>query len=248
MEPPREPPSPAVDQGFRSTPPKPGPPREAPYPVAESVVLSNGLPVFLIRRPVGIVTISLIAHGGALDVPAGKSGLAAFTARLMTEGTQTRSSLELAKSVESLGATLSQDAGREYVALGLTTLEEDVDRGLELLADVTQHPAFAKSEIERVRGEWLDNLEEERQQPQRLSSLAGFRLLYGPRVGAPVSGSRADVRKLQKADLVRYHREHFSPKNLALLAAGDIELKELERLAERHFGKWKGATSRKNAL
>src|SRR6185295_1787964 len=120
--------------------------------------------------------ISLVARVGGARLPVGKSGLAALTARMMTEGTTKRSSLALAEAAESLGSTLEQSAGRDYMRLGLTTAREDLDKGLELLSEVAQRPAFSNKELERVRLEWIDSIDAERQSPSRLASLAGLRL------------------------------------------------------------------------
>ena len=72
--------------------------------------LPNGMKLYVVQRPAPAVTASLIVRHGASSVPAGKSGLAALTARMLTEGTKKRSSLELAEAVENLGLSLGSDA------------------------------------------------------------------------------------------------------------------------------------------
>jgi zinc protease len=123
----------------------------------------------------------------------------------------------------------------------MTVLRDDVEKGLELLAEVIDKPAFAAAELERVRSEWLDGIEAERQSPGRLSTLVGLRLLLGTTLGAPVSGSRRDVRALAREDLVRFHGEAFVPQNLSLVVVGDVTLETVKPLAVRLFGRRKGA-------
>jgi zinc protease len=226
-------------EAWRAQRPAPGQPGQLTYPLPEHAKLDNGLAVYVVRRPGGVVDLALVSRHGAASVPKGKSGLAALTARMLTEGTKTKTSLELAEATESLGSTLDGDAGRDYTKVELGTLREDLGRGLELLAEVVKTPAFRREELERVRGEWLDGLVAERQQPARIAGLVGLRVLLGEEQGAPVAGSVPDVKRLTVADLIDFHRRAFAPSALALIVAGDTTLAEVRPHAERLFGTWK---------
>lgn len=236
-------PRPPSADAFRDSRPASGKPAEIHYPDVERARLQSGLTVYAVRRPSGVVTMSFVARGGASRVPLGKTGLAALTARMMTEGTRSKSSLALAEAVESLGTTLEHSAGRDFVRLGLTTRREDLDAGLTLLSEVIQKPAFSPKELERVRAEWLDGIEAERQSPSRLSVLVGLRLLLGMQAGAPVSGSRHDVRNLQTADLVEFHRRAFAPERSSVIVVGDVSLEDVKKLAARLFESLPRATA-----
>ena len=233
------PPPPAVDD-WRFSQPKPGQPAPLDYPEVQTGKLDNGLSLYVVRRPVGIVSLSLIAKSGGSSVPAGKSGLAGLTVRMMTEGTTAHSPLALAEAAEALGASIEESAGRDFVRLGITTLKDDMRRGLALLAEVATKPSFAPKELERVRREWLDGIEGERQNPSRLASLVGLRLLLGPVAGAPVNGSQHDVTALSRDDLVRFHKENFVPENLDLIVVGDVALDDVRPLAKDLLGRMQG--------
>src|SRR5262249_18231779 len=207
------------------------------FPAVETGKLENGLALYVVRRPGGVVTSSIVARGGASRLPAGKSGLAAFTVRMMTEGTIHRSPLALAEAVEALGTTLEQSAGRGFVRLGIATLRGNLEEGLSLLSEGVREPAFTPQEIERVRREWLDSIEAERQSPGRLSALVGLRVLLGKDAGAPVSGSRHDVEGLKRGDLSEFYSGTFVAPNLALVVVGDVGLSDVEPLAKELFGK-----------
>ncbi|MBK7583539.1 MAG: insulinase family protein [Myxococcales bacterium] len=231
---------PAVADSWRSKVPTPGKPAELVYPTAESTTLPNGLSVLFVKRPARVTSLSVVIRHGASSVPPGKSGLAALTARMLTEGTKKRSASLLAEAAESLGSSLGHDAGRDYSTLGIDTLTADFERGLELLAEVVQQPAFAPRELTRVRTEWLDGLTAERQSPDRLASLAGLRVLLGDATGAPVGGSVPDVKKLTRQDLVAFHAAHYVPSASALVVVGDQDFEHLKSVAMKFFGAWQG--------
>ena len=226
---------------FRNTQPKPGAHPAVQFPTPSLKVLKNGVTLYVVPKHSAVTTLSVVVRHGGGSVPLGKSGLAALTARMLTEGTQQHSSLALAEASESLGSTLEADAGRDESHVAISTLSRDVTRGLELLSEVVFKPAFHASDFARVKDEWLDGLRAERQEPARLASLVALRTLLGPTAGAPVSGSVPDVEKLSVADLVAFHRRAYVPSNLAVVAVGDVTLADLEPDVERLFGHATGA-------
>jgi len=231
-------PTPRPDpEAFRVNPPKPGEHPAVQFPTPAVKTLKNGVTLMVLPKRAAVTTLSVVVREGAGSLPVGKSGLAALTARMLTEGTQLHSSLALAEASESLGSTLDADAGRDQSNVEISTLTADVARGLELLAEVVFKPAFREADFTRVKGEWLDGLRAERQEPSRLASLAALRSLLGPSVGAPVSGSIPDVEKLTVADLKAFHQRSYVPANLAVIAVGDVTLAELEPNVERLFGR-----------
>jgi zinc protease len=227
-------------EAWREQRPSAGERVEVRFPMPELEKLKNGLTVYVVRRPAAAATLRLVVRHGASSLPAGKSGLASLTTRLMIESTKSHDSLALAEAAESLGAPLAADAGRDDAFVGLSALTEDMDRALSLLAEVTTSPAFETKEFERVRSEWVDGLVAERQSPDRLASLAGLRLLFGPAHGAPVGGAVSDVKKLSVADLKAFHARAFRPESAALIIVGDVGLDGVRASVERHFGRWKG--------
>jgi zinc protease len=230
----------ADPDAWRSVMPKPGKPAKIAYPVPETATLDNGLSIWVLRRPSRVTSVSVVVRHGASAAPAKKSGLAALTARMLTEGTKKRSASALAEATESLGSTLGDDAGRDYMSVSLTTLSEDVPKAIELIAEVAQTPAFSPVEFARVQKEWLDGLALERQNPNRLASLAGLRLLLGETDGAPVGGSVPDVKKLTVGDLVAFHKTCFVPPSAALIVVGDVSLDSVKTAAQKALGAWKG--------
>jgi zinc protease len=228
---------PAPDESWRTQRPPPGPASTFDYPAAQLSKLPNGLEIYLVPRRAGTVALSLSSRAGGSACSPGQSGLAALTLRLMTEATKGKSALELAEATESLGASLDYDTGRDGSSVSLEVLPGDVAAGLSLLAEVVTQPRFANDDVARVKKQWLDSLVSERQEPSRLSSLAGMRALLGSAAGAPVRGSVPDVQRLAAADLVRFHGRHYVAGNLALLAVGDLSMAQLTELAAPSLGR-----------
>src|SRR5215475_16043634 len=111
-------------------------------------LLENGLKVLLVENPT-IPTISINASvlTGARYDPEEKAGLALMVSRLLDEGTQNRSSLEIAEAIESVGGAIETDGSFERIIATASVLNRDVDLGLELLADLLIRPVFPQDYV-----------------------------------------------------------------------------------------------------
>ena len=82
-------------------------------PRPQEADLANGLHLMVLedrRLPQITFTIIIPGAGGYFD-PAGKIGLASYTASLMREGTKTRTSPQISEALETMAATLTVGSG-----------------------------------------------------------------------------------------------------------------------------------------
>jgi zinc protease len=240
-------PAPKRPPGAASQPPDPEPwrnqrpaagvPGKLQFPTPEQATLASGLTVAVVRKPVPVASISLVFRHGASAAPVGKSGLAALTARMLTEGTRKHPGVKLAEAVEQLGSTLDEDVGRDTSTLSVSALSADIDRAIELLGEVVSEPGFVATDFERVQKEWLDGLRSERQAPERLASMAALASMLGKPHGSPVGGSLVDVQKLTLKDLIDFHRKAYGAADATLIVVGDVDLATVRGSAEKAFKK-----------
>jgi zinc protease len=225
---------------FRSARPRPGSAGVFSYPTPAELVLPNGLRVLHVERPGRVVSLTLVVRHGASSVPEGKSGLAALTARMLSESTKKRSAMALAEAVESLGTSLGAGASRDDSRVSMTVLPADFGAALKLLAEVVTEPAFSAQDFDRVKNEWLDAVRAERQDPQRLAAVTAFRALNGPIFGAPVNGTLADLQRLAVGDLRDFHARAYTPDNSALIVVGSVDAAGIKAEVEQKLGAWRG--------
>lgn len=232
--------SPTSDrEAWRSTVPRAGTESAWTYPVPTVATLANHLTVYVLPRPGGPVSFSVVIRHGGSDVPAKQAGLASLVAQMMAEATKSRSHHVLSEAAEALGSTLVGDANRDYLHLTLDTLPADVEKGIELLADTLMAPALAEEDFARLQKQHLDDLVAERQAPMRLASLVGLRVTLGEQLGEPVGGGRTKVSRLRVNDVRAWYRKFVYPEAVSLLAVGPTEPGQVLRAAERFLGKWR---------
>jgi zinc protease len=222
----------------RVKPPAPAAPVSATLPASVEKTLANGLRVIVASRPgLPIVSADLrILSGNAAEAD-GHAGTADMVASVLTKGTSTRSATDIARQVESLGASLEASADADSSRLALEALSNRFAEALAIASDVTRNPAFAQEELDRQRQQTLDELSVSLKQPGPLSRLAMTRLLFGDgpygRIATPKT-----IGAVKREDIVAYHAAHWRPDNAVLVIAGDISADDAFALAEKNFGNW----------
>jgi len=227
-------------QAWRKEAPKPGPESKLHLPAPEAFSLANGLKVYLIEEhELPVLSANLVTRAGGEDNPTDKPGLAGFTARMLTEGTKTRSSTELADDVAQIGAGLGSSAGMDSAGVSIGALTSNTDPAMQILSDVALHPAFAAAEVERVRKQREIAILQESDQPIASMLRVGEKLLYGDQpYGFRPVGTIDSVKAMTQADLDKFWTAHYGPQDSALVLAGDLTMSQAHALAEKYFGGW----------
>lgn len=235
----------ALAQTFdRSVRPAPAPTPTVPAPKVTKRTLANGLQVWAVtQRELPSVSAALVIRAGGVQDGA-KGGLAAMTASLLDEGTDTRSALEFARAVDALGASLGAGADDERTSVSLTTLKRVADSAFALMGELVTRPAFAAEELERDRKSRLQSLRQQKDQPTVIATQAFERKVYGDAhpYGRPGNGTPATVAALTRDDVAGFYRRFYLPNNAILVIVGDLTAEEAMGYAELAFGKWEKGT------
>ena len=214
-------------------------------PVPEHRTLSNGLRVTVVeKKSVPIVAFALMVNSGAITDPPDKPGLAFFTAQLLPEGTDSRSSQDIANAFEFIGARLSTESRKEVSLLSTETLGKHWVTALELMADVAQNPTFPEHEVERVRREHLTDIRRGKDDPTFVAERIIPGLVFGrdSRYGHPSIGTEESVAAFTRQDLAEHFRTHYGPATSSLVIVGDVTLDDAVAQAERVLGSWTTGT------
>ena len=240
-----------ADEAWRKDAPKPGQASPIQLPTPASFQLANGLTVFLNARPgLPVVSANLVVKTGSGANPAGKPGLASFTAVMLDQGTASRSALEIADRVAQLGASLRTSSTMDSTQTRGSSLRRNFEGLLELIADVNRRPAFPAQEIERQRASRLGSLAQQREAPGTVANAAMFAALYGTShpYGYLELGTETSNKAMTKDDLQAFWSQNFVPNNAALIVSGQITEAELRPLVEKAFGDWARGTPSTPAL
>jgi len=213
------------------------------FPALERATLSNGIPVVYARRAaVPTVRLAMEFDAGIAADPANALGTQNLMLGLLTEGTTSRTSVEIAEEQERLGAVISASAAQDRTVVSLAALSANLAPSLDLFADIVRNPAFAPAEVERIRARQLARIASELTSPAGMAQRALLPALYGNAhpYGRPFSGTgeAAAVKAVSREQLVSFHRSWIRPDSAQIFAVGDIPLEELVRQLESRLGSW----------
>src|SRR6058998_2996899 len=206
-----------------------------------SHVLCNGLKVLLVENP-SIPTVSLNASvmAGARYDPETKAGLAIMVSRLLDEGTETRTSFEIADAIESVGGAIEADGSFERVVVSAGVLNKDVPLGLELLADLLIRPIFPQEYVDKEKERTLAEILSAKDRPQVVAGWAFNELVYQDHpLHRPSHGYPETVERIERNDLLDFHEKYFLPNNVVLAVVGDFRVSELLPKIQDTFGSWR---------
>jgi zinc protease len=232
-------------QEWRKTVPKAGPPVTVHLPVPETFTLANGLKVYVVpEKALPILSASLVTRAGSENNPADKAGLASLTAQVMGEETTTRDLKQLADAQERIGVRIGVAASMDASGSSMTVLTNHTHEGMDLFADVIEHPAFKTEDLERLRKQRLIGIQQETDSVASMAQRVGPKLVYADQpYGASQTGTTETVTTMTRDDVTGFYAAHYGPKDSALVLVGDITPVEAKKLAEQYFGKWTGNAS-----
>jgi predicted Zn-dependent peptidase len=218
------------------------------FPSLQRATLNNGTKVILAERhDIPVVQMDYQFIGGSSADPAAKSGIANFTAGLMDEGSGGLDALAFKSRTEELGAQISAGASLDNQGAYLSALKQNLEPSVALFADMLRKPRFDQAEIDRVKGQWIAGIKQEKANPngtiQRV--LPGLVFGAGHPYAAPSTGSgtEASIAGLTRDDLMNYHARALRPQDATLVVVGDTTLAEIVPVLERHFGDWKATAT-----
>lgn len=224
---------------FRQQAPTPLPPRPIHIPRASETKLSNGLTVVIVedtRLP--LVSYRLAFRAGDAHDPPELAGLTDLVTGLLTEGTESLTSRQIADEVGRIGATLSSGANSDYTTVGASSLATFSDNILDLVADVTRHPSFPENEVELIKQNTKESLRQQRAQPSFLATEMVSRVVFGEHPYSVIAPTLESLDATTRERIVEFHRSKFLPNNAVLVVAGDVRSDTLLKRIEGLFGDW----------
>jgi len=231
-------------QEWRKNKPAAGPAPTLHLPVPQEFTLANGLKVLLVEdHALPVLSVEIISRAGSVDDPAGKSGMATLASEVMSDGTVSRGLKQLATDAEKIGTHVETGAGMDSGSVSITMLTSHTAEGMNLLADVAEHPGFRNDDVDRRRKQRLVRIAQETDNVQSMAARVGPKLVFGDEpYGRSGVGTAESVAAITPADFTAFYAGHYGPADSALVLAGDVTRAQAENLARQYFGKWAGKT------
>ncbi|HVX65677.1 MAG TPA: pitrilysin family protein, partial [Bryobacteraceae bacterium] len=233
--------------------PKPQAPRTAGYkalkypplnkvkvPEPTRFELPNGLVIYLVEdHELPLISASALIRAGSRWEPGDKVGLASITGSVMrTGGTATRPGDQLDQELDRLGAHVETGIGQDSGRASVSVLKEDFDKGLDILADLLQHPAFPQDKIDLAKIAQRDQIARRNDNPNGIIFREFSRALFGKDSPYARITEYDTINAITRDDMVAFHQRFYQPESVLLGVWGDFDAATVRGKIERAFGSW----------
>lgn len=209
------------------------------------VKLPNGMWLSLLPKSTrgGNIYGNLTLRHGSLETLANRAVAGQLVGAMYSRGTTLRSRQALKDTLDRLKATVELSNSGSATSGSIQVKREQLVPTLRLLAEMVQQPAFDSSEFEQLRTQQLAGIEAGKSEPQAIAINAVQRLLrplpkehpdYTPTLDESVEA----LKRITRADLVRYHADFGGAQAGDLALVGDFDPDSVVTLARELFGSW----------
>jgi len=209
-------------------------------PHVEVYTLANGLRVYLLENhELPLVNGLALVRTGNLFDPPDKVGLATLTGMVMrTGGTTARSGDELDEDLENIAASVESSIEETSGEVSFSALSANADKVLSVFHDLLTEPAFRQERFDLAKSQLRDEIARRNDDPEAIAGREFSNIVYGKDTPYGCQIEYATLARIQREDLVAFHRRYFFPANILLAVYGDFSTPLMKRKLEELFGTW----------
>ena len=187
--------------------------------------LGNGVRIVTERMPEArSVSLGVWVGVGGRDEPATLAGASHFLEHLVFKGTSTRSARQIAEAIDAVGGEMNAFTNREHTAYYTRLPAHQIGLGVDILGDVLTDPAFRPPEVDAERHVILEEILMNLDMPEdHVHTLLAEALFPGHPLGREVLGTRETVEAATRDEIADFFARWYRPRNLAVVAAGDLD-------------------------
>ncbi len=185
---------------------------------------------------VPIVSFNISMPAGSAYDPAGKAGLAAFTAAMLDEGADNLDSAAFHEALANKAIRFSAGTERDYLVISVSSLTENVPEAMRLLQLALTKPRFDAPAVARVRTQIIQSIQQAEAEPPRVASKAFTRIFFnGHPYGHPSTGDVDSISGITADDMRAFARTHWVRNGIKIAVAGDISAEQAQKLLGSTF-------------
>lgn len=201
--------------------------------------LENGLTIIAECNPNAYSTaLGFFVNAGSRDEHEKIGGVSHFLEHMCFKGTPNRSAEDVNRELDEMGSFANARTGEERTIYHATVLPEFQDRAVELLADILR-PSLREEDFETEKQVIVEEILMYEDQPPFGGHERIMAMFYGDHpLGQSVLGTVESVEGLTPQQMRDYFEQRYSPENILVSAAGNVDFDRLIKVADEACGHW----------
>jgi predicted Zn-dependent peptidase len=206
----------------------------------QTQTLDNGLEVVAEVNPQAYsASYAFFVKTGARDEWDAVSGVSHFLEHMVFKGTPSRSAADVNRELDELSSSSNAFTSEEQTVYYATTLPEDQPKIVHLLADMMR-PSLRQEDFDTEKQVILEEIAKYDDQPPYGAHEKCMAAHFGAHpLGRSVLGTAKSVGDLKREQMLEYFERRYSPRNIVLAAAGNVDFAKLVAEVEKNCGTWK---------
>jgi predicted Zn-dependent peptidase len=201
-------------------------------------VLPGGLRIITESLPaVRSAAVGIWAGVGSRDEGPEHAGATHYLEHLLFKGTARRSALEISASMDAVGGELNAFTAKEYTCYYARVLDADLPLAIDVLSDMVTRSLIEPKDVDAERGVILEEIAMNDDDPGDLVHEAFVERLFGDTpLGRPILGTVDSINSISRDRIAEHYRARYTPDNLVVAAAGNIDHDDLVGQIQAAFG------------
>ncbi|WP_228547257.1 M16 family metallopeptidase [Nonlabens antarcticus] len=204
----------------------------------------------VITKKTGAKGFLTVAASFPIDAYFGKAKnemIPSLTAAMLSKGTTKNDKSTLSRKLEQLGVYIYIGADDDKVSMSFKCLSDDVDTVVQILAEELRSPLFDENEFELLKQQYVGQLQQGLSDPGTQGRIMLAQTIYKeghPNYSYSIQDRIDNTQNATIADVKTFHQTYFGPKDMHLVAVGDVNNNVIYKTLNSHFKNWKGGTAR----
>lgn len=204
--------------------------------------LDNGLEVLVVENHLTpIVTVEVAVKNGSFTESEEYSGLShLYEHMFFTSNERDTSEEDFLDRVDRLGIVYNGETHEENVQYYFTLPKQNIQQGLDFMAEAIMHPLFKQHEIDQQIKVVLGEFDRNEASPFFLFNRDMQKTLWGKEwFRKDALGQRAAIKAATRAKMLAIKDKYYIPNNSLLIIAGDCSTEDIKELVPKYFSVWK---------
>ncbi|WP_300256979.1 M16 family metallopeptidase [Clostridium sp.] len=206
-----------------------------------TIILPNGLKVITIKKDTRLASINIGFNIGSLYEDKKELGMSHFVEHMLFKGTKKRSNEQLNRELEFLGG--DYNAYTDYISTvySITCLDEEFEKGIELLSDMVLNSSFDEKEMKKEKGVVLSEIKSDKDDIEDLSISRTHEYAFDKSaLKNSIAGTEEHVKGFKRKEVYDFYKKYYTPDNCVIVTVSAFSHDQMQKIITNLFGKWKG--------
>lgn len=188
------------------------------------------------------VAIGVMTGAGSGNETPENNGISHFIEHMYFKGTKTRSSYDIVKQIDALGAQINAYTAKQATCFYTICVDDESEKCAEILSDILFDSTFDPEEMEREKKVVLEEISMCDDDYADVCADTASKLYFGSDpLGMPILGTRGNVKRFTRDDLLGYIGKNYNVGSTVISIAGNIPFEKAEEIVRKYFvGRWSG--------